>query len=97
MLIFLLELKISGESVQRTYENNKNDGFCEELLNKNDFEAVLSTLFCYDNGANVFEAVQKIATDRKNYQWQMLLVRYSSASQSETVKKGWLLGHLQRS
>ena len=53
-MIFLLELKIFGESVQRTHENSKNDGFCEELLNKNDFEAVLSTLFCYDYGANVF-------------------------------------------
>ena len=54
-MIFFLELKIFGASVQRTHENSKNDKFCEELLNKNDFEAVLSTLFCYDNGANVFE------------------------------------------
>ena len=96
-MIFLLELKIFGESVQRTHENSKNDGFCEELLHKNDFEAVLSTLFCYDNGASVFGVVQKIATDQKYYQWQMLFVRYSSLSQSETAKKGWLLGHLQRS
>ena len=68
MLIFLLELKIFWASVQRTHEKSKNDRFCEELLNKNDFEAVLSTLFCDDNSANVFGAVQKIATDQKDYQ-----------------------------
>ena len=37
------------------------------MLSKNDFEAVLATFFCYDYGAKAFEAVQKIATDRKEY------------------------------
>ena len=45
----------------------KNGGFCEELLSKNDFEAVLTTFCCYDYGANVSEAVQKIGTDQKDY------------------------------
>ena len=41
----------------------KNDGFCEELISENDFDAVLATIYCYDHGANVSEAVQKIAAD----------------------------------
>ena len=39
----------------------KNGGFCEELLNENDFEAVLVNFCCYEYGANA-EAVQKIST-----------------------------------
>ena len=45
----------------------KNGGFCDELLNKNDLEAVLATFFCYDHGANATETVQQIATDHKEY------------------------------
>ena len=45
----------------------KNGGFCEELLSENDFEAVLATFCCYDHGAKASEAVQKIATDQKEY------------------------------
>ena len=41
-------------------------GLCEELHSENDFETVLAT-FCYEYGANAFEAVQKIATDQKGY------------------------------
>ena len=37
-----------------------------ELFSENDFEAVLIT-FCYDYGANASEAVQKMATDPKDY------------------------------
>ena len=40
----------------------KNNSFCEELLSENDFEAVLAHFCCYDYGANVSEAVQKIST-----------------------------------
>ena len=40
----------------------KNDGFCKELLNENNFEAVLVNFCCYEYGANVSEAVQKIST-----------------------------------
>ena len=56
----------------------KNGSFCKELLNENDFEAVLATFCCYDQGANASEAVQKIATDQKEY--QMLLVCYNLLS-----------------
>ena len=45
----------------------KHGDFCEELLSKNDFEAVLATFYFYDHGANASEAVQKIATDQKGY------------------------------
>ena len=40
---------------------------CEELLSENNFEAVLATFRCYEYGANASEAVQKIATDQKDY------------------------------
>ena len=40
----------------------KNGGFCEELLSENDFEAVLVNFRCYEYGANVSEAFQKIST-----------------------------------
>ena len=57
---------LSGVAVQRIYQNNKNDDFCEELLSENDFEVVLATPCCYDYGTNDSEAVQKIARDQKD-------------------------------
>ena len=41
--------------------------FCEEMISENKFQAVLATLCCYYYGANASEAVQKIATDQKEY------------------------------
>ena len=41
--------------------------FFEELLSENDIEAVLATFCCYDHGTKASEAVQKIATDQKEY------------------------------
>ena len=66
-MIFSLELEISGVTVQRIHQNSENSGFCEELLNENDFEAVLATFCCYDYGANASETVQKFARDQKEY------------------------------
>ena len=40
--------------------NTKNGDFCEELLSKNDFDAVLVNFCCYEYGANASEEVQKI-------------------------------------
>ena len=40
----------------------KINGFCEELLSENNFEAVLVNFCCYEYGANVSETVQKIST-----------------------------------
>ena len=45
----------------------QNSGFCEDLLSEYDFESALPTLCCYGHGANVSEAVQKIATNQKDY------------------------------
>ena len=38
------------------------------FLNENAFEAVLATFCCYQYGGNGSEAVQKMATDQKDYQ-----------------------------
>ena len=47
--------------------NSEKCVLCQELLSKNEFAAVLATFCCYDYGVNVSEAVQKIATDQKDY------------------------------
>ena len=65
LLIFSLELKISGLAVQGIHQNSEKWWFCEELLSENDFEAVLATFCCYDYGANTSDAIQKIAADQK--------------------------------
>ena len=46
----------------------KNCDFQEELVRENDFETVLATSCYYDHGAKAFEAVQKIATNQREYQ-----------------------------
>ena len=40
LLIFLLELEISGVAVHTVQQKNKIGGFCEELFSENDFVAV---------------------------------------------------------
>ena len=65
-MIFLLELETSRLVIQRIHQN-KNGNFCEELFSGNDSEAVFATFCCYDYGVNASEAVQKIATDFKDY------------------------------
>ena len=58
------------------------------MLSENDFEAVLATFWCY--GANASEAVQRIATDQKDYQKCSSCVTVwwiSKMHQSVTVKK----------
>ena len=67
LLILSLELETSGVVVQRIHQNSEKWWLCEELLCENDFEAVLATFCCYDYGAYASEAVQKIATDQKDY------------------------------
>ena len=49
LLIFSLELKISGVVKQRYIKTAKIDNFCEELPTQNDFETVLGTFCCYDH------------------------------------------------
>ena len=48
--------------------------FSDEFCSKNDFQPVLATFCCYDYGGNPFEAVERIATDQKDYHKCSLLV-----------------------
>ena len=64
---FRLNLKYLGWPYREYIKTAKNCGFCKELVSENDFEAILATFCCYDYGANASEAVQKIATDQKDY------------------------------
>ena len=70
--------------------------FSEDFLSEDDFEAVLATFCCYDYGANSSEAVEKIATDQKDYHKSSLGVITNPLSINNN-KESWLLGHLQRS
>ena len=54
---FRLNLKYLGWPYREYIKTVKNGGFCEELLSKSDFEAVLATFCCHDYGANASEAV----------------------------------------
>ena len=67
LLIFSLELEISGVAVQSIHQSTKNVNVCEELLSENHFEAVLPTFCYYEHGAKASEAVQKISTNQKEY------------------------------
>ena len=67
LLIFSLELEISVVAIQRIHENSERRWLTVEFLSENDFEAVLATFCCHDCGANASEAVQKIASDQKDY------------------------------
>ena len=62
-----LNLKYLGWPYKEYIKTAKNGGFCEKLLNENDFETVLGTFSRYDSGAKASEAVQKIARDQKEY------------------------------
>ena len=66
-LIFSLGLEISGWPYRTYIETAKNGGCYEELLSENDFEAVLASFCCFDHDVNASEAVQKIATDQKEF------------------------------
>ena len=45
------------------------------MLSKNDFEAVLATLCCYEHGAKISEEVQKIAADQEEYRkWPLCVI-----------------------
>ena len=61
LLIFSVELKISGVAVQSINQNGEKLSLLCGMLSENGFEAVLATFCCYDHGAKASEAVQKIA------------------------------------
>ena len=90
---FRLKLKYPERSYREYIKTAKNGGFCEEILSKNDTEAVLATFCCYEYGANASEAVQKIATDQKDYHKcfsYVILCLIAKINQSKAEKKGWL-------
>ena len=60
-MIFSLELEIFWVAVQSIHQNSETFG--RNWLVK---MAVLATSFCFDHGAKVSEAVQKIGTDKKS-------------------------------
>ena len=64
---FRLNLKFLGWPYRAYIKTEKNGGFCEELLSEIDFEAVLATFCCHYLLILTSEALQKIATDKKDY------------------------------
>ena len=64
---FHMNLKYLGWQYRAYIKTAKNGDFCEEFLSKSDFEAVLATFCCCNDGAKASEAVHKIATDQKEY------------------------------
>ena len=66
-MMFSLEVEIFGLATQRIYQNSGKWWNCEELLCENDFQSVLTTLWCYDYDANTSEAVSNVAKDPKDY------------------------------
>ena len=64
LLIFSVELEISGVVVQSIHQSSKKRKLLP-LLSKNEFKSVLATFCCYEQGTKASEEVQKIATDHK--------------------------------
>ena len=64
LLIFLLELEISGVVLQSMHQSSKKWKLLP-LLSKNEFKTILATFCYYDQGAKASEEFQKIATDHK--------------------------------
>ena len=57
---FCLSLKYLGWPYKAYIKTAKKGDFWEELLSKNDFEAVLATFCCFDHGAKASEAVHRV-------------------------------------
>ena len=107
LLIFSLDLEISGWPYREYIETAKNDGFCEEFLSKNDFEKWLWG--CFSHFLLLWLWCQRLwdsSEDRHRSKRlsQMLLVCYGllnsqniSVNNSEKRLVTYLLGHLWRS
>ena len=65
--IFDWTLNVWGGGIEHTSKQQQNGNFCQELLSKNEFEAILATFCCYEHSAKASEAVQKVTTDQKEY------------------------------
>ena len=64
---FSLSLKYLGWPYREHLKTAKNGGLKEELHSEKNFEAVLATFCCCDYGPTTSEAIQKIATNQKDY------------------------------
>lgn len=61
-------MEISGVAVQGIHKKQwKIASSREDLLNEDDFEAILAIFCCSDHGTNASEAGKKITTDQKAY------------------------------
>ena len=71
----------------------------EDFLTEDDFEDVLAFFCCYDYSANASVAGEKITTEHKDYHNSSLVVIVCCIAIEfhQKQKKGWLLGHFQRS
>ena len=90
---FCLNLKYLGWPYREYIKTVNDGGLYEKLLSENDFEFVLAFFCCYEYGAKAFEAVQKIATDQKDYHKCsscVIVCWRAKIYQSITVEKGWL-------
>ena len=62
MAVFLLELEISGVTMQSIHQNSKTGGFCVGLLGGNDLEAVLVTFCGHDYSVNASDSLRQFRT-----------------------------------
>ena len=71
--------------------------FREVFHSENDFQAVLANFCCYDYGANASEAVEKIATNQKDYRRCFFGVKVyciAKVHHQNNNKKNWFLKYL---
>ena len=93
-MLFSFELIISRVAGEKIQQNSENSGFCKELVSEYDFEAVLISFCCYDYSDKASEAVQKMATDQKDYHKCsscVSLLNSQSVSINNYISKSWLL------
>ena len=75
LLIFSLDLEISGVAVQRIHQSSEKWWLLLGLLSKNYFEAVLTTFCCYDSVPTLLRQFRRSLQIKRLS--QMLLVCYS--------------------
>ena len=75
-------------------KQQKMTAFSEDFHRENNFEIFLATFCCYGNDRNASEAVERIATDQKDYCKCSLCVTVCCIAKSiNSSKKGWLRTH----
>ena len=67
-----------GWSYREYISKTENGSFCDELLSRNDFEAISATFCCDEYGPNPSEAVQKITADKQNYHKAFVIILFIS-------------------